>query len=332
MGLPVFCDWLKMADKSFTYQAPIWRSRILRINQGKTEWEKRAWVDFKETSSSSSIRGRFLETGQRDSDGRQHGILHLDGNLGRFGQKTNLFGRSVQSSASQALPRIGSATDTYYTEAEKVALRRVDLTANFIFGSAADATAYLDWCKQVHLGRTAAKPYDTGCAWVTENWSAKVYDKIADMRRHKQNDLADELRKREGYVLRLEMTLRTDELKRQNVDTLDKWNADMENIIFTERFAPILITQNLPSADDLADSLPVKLAMCLQAWRNGMDFKAALNDGRISKSAYYRHRAELLRHGVDIATRCNVHTLAIRPRLIEMRPLHKPSWWDEAAA
>lgn len=332
MRLPIFCDWLKMADKSFTYQAPRWRSRILRINEGKTEWEKRAWMDFKDTSSSSSIRGRFLETGENESDGRQNGILHLDGNLGRFGKKSNLFGLSCRDSANQALALLGTSTDTYYHEAEKVSLRRVDLTANFVFGTAADASAYIDWTKQVHIGRASARPYESGCTWVTENWSAKVYDKIADMRRHNQNELADELKNREGYVLRLEMTLRTDELKRLNVDTLDKWNTDMEKILFTEKFSPILITQNLPSADDLCDELPVRLSMAVQAWRNGMDYRAALNDGRIHRATFYRLKADLLPFGIDISTRCNVRTLAIRPRLIEMRPLHKPDWWDEAAA
>lgn len=321
-----------MADKSFTYQAPRWRSRILRINEGKTEWEKRAWMDFKDTSSSSSIRGRFLETGEKESDGRQNGTLHLDGNLGRFGKKSNLFGKSVVDSSKLALELLGSATDTYYHEAEKVALRRVDLTSNFVFGSATDAAAYLDWAKQNHIGRASAKPYETGCTWVTENWSAKVYDKIADMRRHNQNDLANELMKREGYVLRLEMTLRTDELKRLQLDSLDKWNADMEKIIFSEKFAPILISQNLPSADDLCDTLPVRLATAVQAWRNGMDYRAAFNDGRITRRTYQRLKAELLPYGVDISIRCNVRTLAIRPRLIEMKPLHEPDWWKEAAA
>lgn len=329
---PVFCDWLKMADTSFTYQASAWKSRILRINQGKTEWEKRAWMDFKETSSSSSIRARFLDTGNLESDGRQNGILHVDGNLGRFGQKTNLFGLHVADSATKALNILGNSTDTYFYEPEKVSLRRVDLTANFLFPSANDAAAYIDWCKQVYLSRTAATPYPSGCSWVTENWSAKVYDKIADLQRHKHGDLANELKQREGHVLRLEMTLRTDELKRLNLDTLDKWDTNMENIIFNEKFAPILVTQNLPSADELADSLPVRLAMALQAWRNGMDYRAAMLDGRISRSTFQRLRRDLLPHGVDIATRCNIRTLAIRPRLIEMKPFYQPDWWNEQVA
>lgn len=329
---PVFCDWLKMADKSFTYQPSAWKSRILRINQGKTEWEKRAWMDIKETSSSSAIRARFLDTGNLESDGRQNGILHVDGNLGRFGQKSNLFGLHVADSATKALDILGNSTDTYYHDGANVALRRLDLTANFLFPSANDASAYLDWSKQVRISKTAATPYESGCTWVTENWSAKVYDKIIDLQRHKLGDLADEIKKREGYVLRLELTLRTDELKRLQLDTLDKWNTDMEKIIFTEKFSPLLITQNLPSADELVDSLPVRVAMALQAWRNGMDYRAAMSDGRISRSTYQRLRRDLLPHGVDIAMRCNVRTLAIRPRLIEMKPFHQPEWIKEFAA
>lgn len=332
MSYPVFCDWLKMADKSFTYQASKWKSRILRINDGKTEWEKRAWMDFKDTSSSSSIRGRFLETGNLESDGRQNGTLHLDGNLGRFGQKTNLFGLHVNQSATHALSLLGQSTDTYFHDDKKIALRRLDLTCNFAYASASDATSYLDWGKQNRIGQTASMPYETGCAWVTENWSAKIYDKIEDLRRHKLGDLADELIKREGYILRLELTLRTDELRRLQLDTLDKWTPNMENIIFSEKFAPLLIEQNLPSADELCDSLPLRLSNAVQAWRNGTDYKAAVRDMRITERTYYRLKAELLPYGIDISTRCNVRTLAIRPRLIEMKPLHQPDWWKEAAA
>jgi II/X family phage/plasmid replication protein len=56
-----------------------------------------------------------------------------------------------------------------------------------------------------------------------------------------------------------------------------------------------------------------------------------MRDKRISRRTYYRLRADLLPYGIDIANRCNVHTLNIRPRLIEMQPLEQPSWWEAAA-
>ena len=331
-ALPVFCDWLKAADRAFTYNSAAWRSRVMRITGRDIEWEKRAWVDFRETSSATKIRGRFLETGELNDDGRQHGTLHLDGNLGRFGASSNLFGLHVHQSAEHVLGLLGSSTDTFFENPLALCLRRVDLTANFAFSCAADAAAYIDWAGQHRIGRAVATPYATGCSWVTENWSAKVYDKLADMRRHKQNDLADELQKREGYILRLETTIRTDELKRIGLDTLDKWSPDMENVIFSNRFAPILRGENLPTLDNLADTLPTRLATCLHAWRNGMDYQAAMRDGRISRRTFYRLKADLLPFGIDISNRCNVHTLAIRPRLIEMKPLHQPAWWTTERA
>jgi len=332
MTLPVFCDWLKVADKAFTYQPSTWRSRIMKTTGRDVDWEKRAWVDFKQTSSASKIRGRFLETGALNDDGRQHGTLHLDGNLGRFGRDSNLFGLHVRDSAECVLDLLGKSTDTFFENPLALLLRRVDLTCNFAFSSAADAAAYIDWAAQHHIGRAAARHYPTGCTWVTENWSAKVYDKLADMRRHNLNDLADELQLREGYILRLEMTLRTDELKRLQLETLDKWSADMENVIFTERFAQILRGENLPTLDKLADTLPTRLATCLQAWRNGMDYQAAMRDNRISRRTFYRLKADLLPFGVDISERCNVRTLNIRPRLIEMKPFAQPAWWDSERA
>lgn len=332
MRLPVFCDWLKVADTAFTYQPSAWRSRIMRTTGRDVDWERRAWVDFKQTSSASKIRGRFLETGALNDDGRQHGTLYLDGNLGRFGSANNLFGLHVQDAAKNVLKLLGDSTYTYFDNPETLSLRRVDLTCNFSFSSAADAAAYIDWCAQHHIGRAAARHYPTGCTWVTENWSAKVYDKLADMRRHNLNELADELQRREGYILRLELTLRTDELKRLKLDTIDKWSTEMENVIFTEKFAPILRGENLPTLDELADTLPARLATCVQAWRNGMDYQAAMRDNRISRATFYRLKADLLPFGIDISHRCNVRTLNIRPRLIEMQPLHQPDWWQNERA
>jgi len=329
MTLPVFCDWLKVSDSAVTQSPSSWHSRILRTSGGRVEWERQAWIDVRQTSSASSCRARFIESGENRADG-QHGILTIDGNLGRFGQPDNLFGLSVTDCPERVLQVIEQATQTRYQLPDLLDLRRVDLTCNFVFENATDASAFINWAQQMHIGRAAAKPYPTGCTWVTENWSAKVYDKIADLKRHKQNDLANELQEREGYVLRLETTIRTDELKRLELSTLDKWKVDTMNVIFSDRFAPILRGENLPTLDRLADTLPMRLGMALQAWRNGMDYQAALKDGRISRRTYYRIKAELLSYGVDISTRCNIHTLAIRPRLLEMRPLHKPEWMKAA--
>lgn len=332
MRLPIFCDWLKVADSAYTYQPQDWRASIMRTLGRSVEWERRAWIDLKQTSSASAVRARFLETGELHADGRQAGTLHLDGNLGRFGQSSNLFGLHVSDAAERVLDLLAKATRTHFDNPSTLALRRVDLTCNFSFASAADAAAYIDWAAQHHLGRATPRHYPTGCSWVTENWSGKVYDKLADMRRHNLNELADELQRREGYILRLETTLRTDELKRLKADTLDKWSADMENVIFTDKFAPILRGENLPTLDELADTLPARLATCLQAWRNGLDYQAALRDRRISRATFYRLKADLLPFGVDISHRCNVRTLNIRPRLIEMRPLEQPAWWNSERA
>lgn len=330
--LPVFCDWLKTADQAFSYQPKAWQSRILRATGRDIDWEKRAWIQLKHDSGDSAVRGRFLECGHLDSDGRQHGILHLDGNLGRFGAAHNLHGLHVRESAKRVLDLLGSATDTFYSNPLALHLRRVDLTCNFAFSTAADASAYIAWAAQHHLGRAPSRSYATGCSWVTENWSAKVYDKIADLRRHKLNDLADELIRQEGYVLRLETTLRTDELMRLQATRLDQWSTDMENVIFTERFSPILRGENLPSLDEVAEKLPIRLSNAIQAWRNGTDFLAAARDGRINIRTYRRLRADLKPYGIDIATRCNVSTFAIRPRLIDMRPLAQLTWLEKRAA
>lgn len=50
--------------------------------------------------------------------------------------------------------------------------------------------------------------------------------------------------------------------------------------------------------------MPMKLQAFATCWREGRDLRAEM-----SKSAYYRARAQLLEYGIDIGTPCNVLAL-----------------------
>lgn len=331
-NIPVFCDWLKLRFRASSLSEAFERYVSCHSQQGE-HWRKLTWVTVKsfnaegaemiedKSSASSIVKCKYNP---------ETGFVDVDGNLGRFGHADNVWGRGVYSSAWNFLnPFI--ATERFQIKSD-VELRRVDLTANVTFRDSQDAYAFLAWAKGQKVGYAHPTPYATGVAWVTENWSAKIYDKLADLKRHKMTPLADTLEGEVGYLLRFEMTLRTDELVKRKVDKLTDWQneVDIMNVIFSDKFKPIL--RGGAMVDEVTSDMPARLANAVEAWRNGRNFNSMVADHRMSRATYYRLRKELLPFGIDISQPVNVQTLNIRPREVPFQFVDAPSWYRKRAA
>lgn len=321
--LPIFCDWLSMTVPAENVPAYFDRWIESRTDSGALQWSRPAWTQIRDNATSSSTKIQVRHN-------REAGILKIDGNLGRFGSTDNVWGRGVYAAGASFIDLLTATHGIRQTG--PATLSRVDLTMNIAFDSSHDAYDWLRWAHTVKLGRTSPTPYPTGVAWHTRRWYAKVYDKIADLKRHKMIALANTIESQVGYLLRPELTLRTHELAHEALDTLPNWiqETDKMNVIFTERFKPLLQGRGV-SIDELARSLPLRLANALDGWRNGRNFQQSVIDGLISKSTYMRLKRELLAQGVDISVPCNVTTLGIRPRDITAQPVAAPDWYRKAA-
>lgn len=322
---PVFCDWLKLKMPASLVSAPF--ERYIECNNAyENEWKRAAWVDVRDApqqcdykrSDSTKIRVRWLA---------DDGLLTIEGNLGRFGRRDNVWGSSVVAAAWNVLDFFAKTHKLRLNSPPEV--RRVDLTANIAFRDARDASAYIAWTQGVKLGRATPTPYPTGTTWVTENWSGKVYDKIADLIRHGMTELAERIRSEVGYLLRLELTLRTDELARHGLDKLPNWQERMDamTVLFTDKFAGL--SRGGVIVDDAIRDMPNRLSNAVEAWRNGRDFPAAMRDGTMSRRTYYRMRKELLVYGIDISQRCNVTRMKIKPLEVPFRYVEAPDWYNE---
>lgn len=319
--LPIFCDWLTMTVPVENVPSEFDRWIEARTGSKCLEWSRPAWMLFRD-SSSTKIQVRH---------NRESGMMKVDGNLGRFGHGDNVWGSPVFSSgrrfADLLIDRHG------IRQTGRITLSRVDLTLNIAFNSASDAYDWLRWANTVRLGRTSPTPYPTGVAWKTRRWYAKVYDKIADLKRHKLTALANTIEAEVGYLLRLELTLRTHELAHTGLDDLQQWIEEEQtmNVIFTDKFKP-LIEGRGATVDELARELPVRLSNALDGWRNGRDFHRSIAEGKMSRRTFYRLKKELLGYGVDISVPCNVTTLNIRPRDIQPVPVAAPDWYRTSEA
>lgn len=321
--LPIFCDWVSCQVP--VENVPSWFDRWIesRSDSGCLEWSRPAWTEFRDGHTSASTKIQIRHN-------REAGVLKIDGNLGRFGHADNVWGQGVYAAASRFVDLLASRHGVRQTG--PVTLSRVDLTLNIAFGSSHDAYDWLRWAHTVKLGRTSATPYPTGVAWKTRRWYAKVYDKIADLKRHKLTALANTLEAEVGYLLRLELTLRTHELAHAGLDHLPTWieEENTMNVIFSDKFKPLLEGRGA-TVDELSREMPVRLSNALDGWRNGRNFQQAIADGRMSKRTYYRLRKELMTYGIDISVPCNVTTLNIRPRDITPVPVSAPDWYRRVA-
>lgn len=329
MRLPVFCDWLTLSFRAKNLSTAY--DRQIQCREGEQlAWSRPAWTDVRDPrqqddrtkSDSTNIRVRWNpETEQ----------MRISGNLGRWGRRDNVFGSSVWASAWRFLDFL---QDTERLEIlSEPELSRVDLTANIAFANAIEAYQYVSWASGIKLSRGSnPMQYPTGVSWVTENWSAKIYDKIADLKRLNNQELAAQLQAEYGYLMRLEITLRTDEINKYDLTRLSAWpeRTDIMTVIFSDKFKPLLRPGY--TVDELIEEMPTRLMMALQAYRNGTNYPAQVTAGRMNVRTYQRLRKALLAYGVDISQPPNVTRMHIKPRDVTYQFVEAPEWYRERVA
>lgn len=328
MSIPVFCDWAKL--RFAVNEPPIGTNYAIAqynrdIGLDANDWVRNAWIkhikkpetvdELIGTSASSSVQLRY---------DAESGFLDVDGNLGKWGRTNNVWNYGVYGACWRFLPSVLVGGVKVLGD---IRIKRLDLTANVAFKSATDAYAYLRWAGMHKIHRLNPRPYLTGVTWVTENYSLKIYDKHADLKRNKLKLLSETLQSEFGYILRFEITLRSDELKKYEMEYLHLWQSKDNKMaeIFEDKFKPLL--KRDVSVDQVSDDMPTRLATALDSWRNGRNFPAMLADGKIKRATYYRLRKDLLQYGFDISQPCNVTALNIKPREVEFSFIDAPSWY-----
>lgn len=150
--------------------------------------------------------------------------------------------------------------------------------------------------------------------------SLKLYDKAAELRRHPPQ-WPDGISKEGGEAwaasllayardtLRVEVTLRTLELKDRHLDTVASWSPQVGEAILDERIRKLTMLEGLTMTDDELNDLPRNLRAPYRMWLAGDDLREVY-----SRRQFYRHRAALLPYGIDIAH--------VRPRQVVTERQH----------
>lgn len=276
-----------------------------------------------------------------DSNGDTN-LIELSGNPVKFLQGHNLWGSSDLSGLIyETILKISSSLDVVQPEAflrrlHITTLSRVDINEQYTLGSRSNVLASL-----YHIGstsRTRSKEAVTRGSTVylnkpSKRWEFKLYSKGQELElpRNKRQgliDLPQSVLDFSDDVLRIELTLKSNELRESEngLYLLANWeNVDLETI-FDDYYSRLTMNDQLELKLLDLDGLPSGVRATYQLWFDGHDVRSML-----SRPTFYRHRNQLLEHGIDISMasnkvqpdRSNVVPLV---RTITLSPAVVPDW------
>ncbi len=335
-------DWLSFLAPCL-HTTPIDGGQVLSLSPtGELQWM---------TRKRASVRGSFddtltIRTATHTAEQCTH--LEISGNPVKFFQGHNLWGSDDVHALMHhtmehfctlpALSLTPTATDRECWRTGEVRLLRVDQTSSYHLNNLPDVLSWLRAAEQsarlTHRGRGQL------CEGTTlyfgkhsRRWSLKLYAKGEEIRAkgHRQ-EIILQLPHALAWAdktLRAELVLRSMELRRLDLDKVSAWIPfDGVDSVVTARLLQDRLgamTMNTVSSLPAAtlDDLKPSIRMAFQTWKSGTDLRAVL-----PARTFYRYRAELLPHGIDIATTNPVEKSNVVPlvRILEALPASIPDW------
>lgn len=281
-------------------------------------------------------------------------LLEVSGNLVKFFQGHNLWGtddlvplvaefmESLSSMHGESLGLVPTDADRAAWWSGEFDLTRVDVTDSFRLRNLADVLAWLRAAEQTaHLSHRGRGQLTKGSTLVfgkhSRRESLKLYAKgqeIVANAKHQPalRDLPHVIEWAQG-ILRAELVLRSMSLKRLGLRRASAWCRTDEVpfdplSLLRERLGNLTMTTVTKISAALLGELRPSLRVAVQAWEAGADLRASL-----SRATFYRYRAELLPHGIDLATVLPRENANVVPlvRVLEAVPASVPEWAEGTA-
>lgn len=218
-----------------------------------------------------------------------------------------------------------------------VPLTRVDCTFSYRVGSDDDVVSWLSAMeKACHVRYRGRGHFDEGmCSLMfglgiaeggkpkaSRRSTFKFYNKLREMQKREPKCSGEVLKRIRQIVdgaVRGEACYRGVELKRLGYDRLKAWNEGTSLALHREWVDRMEMTESYTLKSDDEKKLPRKLHATYRLWRSGETMQAIL-----SRPTFYRHRRDLLAHGIDISAPCAggdpVKVIPIL-RVIEAKPM-----------
>jgi II/X family phage/plasmid replication protein len=333
----IMIDWVT-AKVPFHYSGIICDGEILNVTRdGEVQQSIR-----KRLSVTGSYDAAFtIRTIELDDHG-DTSVVELSGNPVKFLQGHNLFGSSdLLNIVYEAVLRIASILDAPQPKnvLERLSggdytLSRIDINRMFTLGNRAEVLAYL-YNLSLNSRTREQGPVSKGSTVYfnksSKRWTIKAYCKaqeVALRRNQKQGtiDLPQDLKDWVEPMLRVELTLKSNELREHNLHIAANWATIEEGEIFADYVGRIQMANQKPKDDLFLKIKSRPAAASYQMWLDGHDLRQIL-----PKNTFYRHRRELLEHDIDISIGCSAEskkTSNVVPfcKTLELQPATLPHW------
>ena len=297
--------------------------------QGNNEWVVNKKLSV-EGSHSSKIQIASADTSH----------IWVSGNPVKFLQGHNIFGsndlKKIMAKFFDALLQqdaLGLDPHPFqydYIQQGVYSLSRVDMNESWHLDNKNDVLAWIRaFGSTVRLKHRGAAQFSGDTAYIGKNsrrWSAKCYSKGHEITA-KGHQLPKELQIPElleyaDKSLRLELVMRQLELKRRGLDMAWYWHESTAKMLLQTMVLDNLELSSTFMIDDkILDTLPTRLRLVYQTWKNGDDLKQIM-----TKPTFYRVRKQLLAFGIDIAVVNEKNNIIPLIRYLEAEPVGIPDW------
>ena len=122
--------------------------------------------------------------------------------------------------------------------------------------------------------------------------------------------------------LRIELRLRTAELKRIGLRQASKWRVATAPALLERYVGKVEMGDSQMTHVDLDERLKPRHRAAVALWKTGADLKSIY-----SRSAFYRLRADILEAaGIDVGSTANPNNVVPLIRVLEAKPAVLPDW------
>jgi II/X family phage/plasmid replication protein len=327
-------DWLDLSIELL--HDPLPAGRVMSIDPaGQIDWE---------TSKRMEVRGSYdskiFFRSQGGNGAGQATQLYISGNPSKFLQGHNVFGcedigalvAGVLTKASDQLP---FEIDMVRERAKRgdFTVKRIDITRSFGFGSRQEVKSVLSYLavnSRSRMGRPQTKGTTVYHGMGSRRWSLMWYckgDEVEKKGRIPSEMNSEKLKAHADKLLRAELKLLSKELDKREITHGYHLTPKVIDELYRDYFGRIdMSAQAKIPSDEL-----VNMRRCIRdtylMWSNGIDVQ-----GTMKETTFYRHRADLLAYGIDIAIAAQPEDSKVIPlfRQVTGSPAGIPDWAYES--
>lgn len=263
--------------------------------------------------------------------------VELSGNPVKFLQGHNLFGTlDTVNLVYSALERVSHLLEVeqplQFYDAWRLGLgtiSRVDINRMYSLGSRSNVLQWLHSASNSSRTRSqSAVTKGSTVYWNKDSrrWSVKAYSKGQEVELPRNNkpgmvDFNRYIKEWSDDKLRIELTLKSNELRRLSLHTLAEFAKIEPYDLFEEYREKLVMADQLELDFNAMSLMSTREKSVYGLWLSGVDVR-----NELSKSAFYRHRRALLAYGIDISISKPKSNVVPLVRTIVLEPASVPDW------